>query len=315
MIDPAHTTVIANPAARGGWVRKNWASLTAEIQRHLGRVSFVRTERMGHARILAREALAQGATTLVSFGGDGTHGEVAAGILDERASERCSFGIINAGTGGDFRKLLIDAATLEGACRTIAKLDAAPVDMGRIEYETFEGERAERYFLNLITAGIGGLVDRYVNESRFRLGGTLDYAVATLRANLRYEPAHLQVDIDGARMGEYEVNVVCVCNGRYAGGGMHFAPMARIADGLLEVVVIEAAPIAKSLRVGRKLYSGTHLNSRLVHHARGRRIELTPLSPRKAYLDVDGEAPGVAPAIVEVVPRAIRLHGPQPDVL
>jgi diacylglycerol kinase (ATP) len=315
MIDPAHTTVIANPAARGGWVHKNWTALTAEIQSHLGRVTFVRTERSGHARILAREAIKSGATTLISFGGDGTHGEVAAGIIDERASERCSFGILNAGTGGDFRKLLIDASTLEGACRTIAKAEAAPIDMGRIEYTSFGGAREERYFLNLITAGIGGLVDKYVNESRVRLGGTLDYAVATLRANLRYRPALLRVEIDGAHLGDYEVNVVCVCNGRFAGGGMHFAPMAHIADGLLEVVVIEAAPIKKSLVVGRKLYSGTHLSSSLVHHARGRRVTLTPLSSHEAYLDVDGEAPGIAPATVEIVPRAIRLHGPRADVL
>src|SRR5690606_21235305 len=137
--------------------------------------------------------------------------------------------------------------------------------------------REERYFLNLVTAGIGGLVDRYVNESKIRLGGTLDYAVATLRANDQYKPAHLRVDVDGARMGVYEVTVGAVCTGRYAGGGMHFSPMARIAAGVFEVVVIEAAPIGKSLGVGRMLYSATHLSSPLVHHARGKRVELTPL--------------------------------------
>lgn len=315
MLDAAHTTVIANPAARGGWVRKHWSSLAAEIERHLGRVRFARTSRPGDARILTRKAIEEGATCLVSFGGDGTHGEVVAGILDQGAGDRVSLGILNAGTGGDFRKLLIDAGTLEGACRTIAKTEPVPVDVGRVEYQGDAGAREDRHFLNIVTAGIGGLVDRYVNESRLRLGGTLDYAIATLRANVRYRPARLRVEVDGATMGEYVVNAVCVCNGRYAGGGMFLAPSARIADGLFEVVVIEAAPLLQALAVGKAIYSGAHLESRLVHHARGRRVVLTPLTSDAAYLDVDGEAPGVAPATVEVLPGAIRLHGPRADVL
>ena len=315
MIDPSRTTVIANPAARGGWVAKHWTALTAEIQRHLGRVSFTQTARRGHARKLAREAIQGGATCLVSFGGDGTHGEVAAAIVDEGARERCSLGILNAGTGGDFRKLLLDAGTLEGACRTIAKIEAVPVDIGRISFEGFDGTTEERYFVNIVTAGIGGLVDKYVNESRLRLGGKLDYFLATLRANVRYSPARLRVEIDGVLLGEYDVNAVCVCNGQIAGGGMRLAPMAKIADGLLEVVVIEAAPLAKSLPVARQIYSGAHIGSPLVHHARGERVVLTPLTDAPAYLDVDGEAPGITPASVEIVPLAIRLHGPRPDVL
>jgi diacylglycerol kinase family enzyme len=67
--------------------------------------------------------------------------------------------------------------------------------------------------------------------------------------------------------------------------------------------------------MGLGLYSGRHLRSSLVHHARGCEVRVAPVDGRKAYMDIDGEAPGVAPARFRVVPGAIRLHGARREVL
>ena len=74
---------------------------------------------MGDGSRRAQQAIDEGATTLVSFGGDGTHSEVADGIVRSGRGAEVSLGILHAGTGGDFRKMLQRSDELEGACDVI----------------------------------------------------------------------------------------------------------------------------------------------------------------------------------------------------
>ena len=316
MPHPGKFTVIVNPRARGGQLGRQFESLRGEIVSILGDVEFVFTEARGHAGELTLEAAERGARTIVSFGGDGTHSEIASAIASAGLGETLSLGILNAGTGGDFRKMLDGSSSLGSACRTIAETGPTPIDLARISHLDLEGRESSRHFINITTAGIGGLVDHYVNSAPFRFGGRIDYALATLRAHLKYRPTRLRVIVDGSVFGEHELLVACACNGRIAGGGMHFAPNARIADGLLDVVLIEARSLLRLLPLSPRIYQGTHLSAAGVHHIQGREIELIPLDDaRPAYLDIDGEEAGFAPAKIEIVPRAIRVHGPRRDVL
>ena len=54
MLDPATTTVIANPAAAGGMVGAKWATFEEQIRQYLGPVTMLRTANQGHGIILAR---------------------------------------------------------------------------------------------------------------------------------------------------------------------------------------------------------------------------------------------------------------------
>ncbi|MDH3726884.1 MAG: diacylglycerol kinase family protein, partial [Myxococcales bacterium] len=73
MFEPEMTVVIANPAAGHGFVGNNWPTLGAKIQEVLGPVRLRLTESVGHGTEIARDAAAEGARTIISFGGDGTH--------------------------------------------------------------------------------------------------------------------------------------------------------------------------------------------------------------------------------------------------
>ncbi|MCA9578754.1 MAG: diacylglycerol kinase family lipid kinase [Polyangiales bacterium] len=315
MIDPANTYVIANPHGRGGWVGLNWHRLSAEIRAELGDgVRFLQTQSIGDGVRCAREAIDAGATTLVSFGGDGTHSEITDGIMRAGAGTGVSLGILHAGTGGDFRRMLTNTEDLSAACRSIARTEPVTVDCGWVEYVTEGGEARGRHFLNIASLGIGGLVDRFVNESKHRLRGGPAYALATLRANSVYQPAEVELEVDGEPLGVFRISNICVCNGRWAGGGMMFAPDARLTDGLLDVVVLESASTLRSLPVMRGLYKGTHTRSKLVRVFQGQRVKVTP-QRHTAYMDIDGEAPGIAPASFQVRAGALRVHGVRPEFL
>jgi diacylglycerol kinase (ATP) len=317
--------VIANPASRGGWVRREAPNLERQITAELGRghgasgelgpVEFAYTERAGDGTRLAKKAIEAGATTLVSLGGDGTHREVASGLLELGAGDRVGLGILNAGTGGDFRKLLEGGSSIATGCETIRTKPAAAVDAGIVTFAHDNGRRESMHFLNIASLGMGGLVDRHVARSSKVLGGKATYLAASLRAFFEYTPATVKVEIDGRDEGTYRISNICVCNGQFAGGGMHFAPQARLADGEFDVIILEDAPLGPALLVAKGLYDGSHLRSPTVHSKRGKHVVITPTTEARAYMDIDGEAPGVAPAEFTLLPKALRVHGVRPDCL
>lgn len=311
MRNPKTTAVIANPAARGGWVAENRQLLSDQIRRTLGKVSIDWTEAPGQGTAIAKRLVSEGYDTLISLGGDGTHSEIVEGIMQAGAKEPVSLGILHAGTGGDFRRMLQRSDDLLGACELIQTAQSIPVDLGWVRYQRDDGQMESRHFLNITSMGMTGLVDRYVAQAGIR-SGTMAYLLATLRAQTRYKPARIRLRIDGETQGEYDVSALCVCNGRWAGGGMMFAPDARLADGLFDVVLIRATSMLRGLPVMAGLYRGTHVRSRLVHSFRGQHVEAEVLN-NTAWMDIDGEAPGTGPAEFRLISRGIRLIGANPD--
>ena len=124
----------------------------------------------------------------------------------------------------------------------------------------------------------------------------------------RYKPARIRLRIDGTDEGEHEISNICVCNGRWAGGGMMFAPAARLADGMFDVILIRATSTLRGLPVMAGLYKGTHVRSPLVSTYRGRHVEVDMVD-KTAWMDIDGEAPGVGPAVFRLHERALRVIG------
>ena len=312
MFKPEKSVVIANPAARHGFVGDNWPALCAQIQKVLGPVSLRLTESGGHGTEIARDAARGGAHTIVSFGGDGTHSEIVDGIMSSGRNRDVALGILHAGTGGDFRKMIDGAEELERGCAIIRDEDPVPIDIGWVEYERDEGGRASRYFLNITSMGMSGLVDRYVAASSSKRSGSSKYLLATIRAQLNYKPAHVRLQIDGEDCGEHDVSVVCVCNGRWAGGGMMFAPNARVADGEFDIIVMRATSTLRGLPVMAGLYRGTHVGSSTVSTFRGKHVEVE-VTQNTAYMDIDGEAPGTGSAEFRIHPGALGVIGIGPE--
>ena len=312
MLDPQTTTIIANPAAKGGWVGKRWHELSEQLRGALGPVHLRLTERVGHGSELARIAADEGMQTIVSLGGDGTHSEVSDGILSSGRGREVAMGILHAGTGGDFRRMIEGSDTFETACKVLNERRTAPIDTGRVTYVRDDGTEDTRNFLNITSLGMSGLVDRMVAELNFR--GSAAYLIATLRAQQQYKPAGLRLVVDDDDKGEFDISVVCVCNGRWAGGGMMFAPNASLSDGLFDIVVIRATSTLRGLPVMAGIYRGTHIKSPLVSVYRGKVVQIEMLR-NTAWMDIDGEAPGTAPASFEILPGSLQLIGVREEFL
>jgi len=303
--------LIVNPRSAGGRVGKRWSAIESTLRGALGDFEHRHTEAPGHATVLCREAVERGVRDLVVLGGDGTLSEALSGLFrDGRPIDaEVTLGLLPCGTGGDFRRTVEMPADLSQAARRIARSQPRRIDIGRIRYARDDGTDAERYFANIASFGIGGLVDRIVNRSSKALGGRVAFMVGTVRALSRYKNQRVRLALDDGEPSEVVVNNVAVCNGKYFGGGMKIAPDARLDDGLFDVVVLGDLSLKDFVWSGRHLYRGTHLDLAEVRFARAARVRAEPAHPGdEVLLDVDGEQAGRLPATFDILPGALRFR-------
>jgi diacylglycerol kinase (ATP) len=286
--------LVVNPKAGGG-KQAPFAEIRGPIERKLGTVDVVFTEHVGHAAELSEKAASEGRELVIAVGGDGTFSDVANGVI-RSAAKTTAVGLIGQGTGGDFRKTLGIEHRLDKYLEAIASGRERPIDVGRATFAGNEG-KTTHYFVNILSAGMGGLVDEYVGKGSRLLGGTAAYFLASTKALIRTQRARLRCIVDGKPLN-LDSYMIAICNGRYFGSGMHVAPMALPDDGKLEVVSMDAPSKVAFAAFSRKIYDGSHLRSANVQHVTCERIEidLDPSSERAREtfrLDVDHRAGSV----------------------
>lgn len=303
---------IVNPAASGGRSGRLLDELRAPIAKIVGAADFELTRHGGHASELAFQAASEGRTRIVAVGGDGTLSEVASGVLNSGATDS-AVGLLHLGTGGDFRRSLRLDHRPDSYLKAIANGEARRVDAGRITYVDREGEEARGWFVNVLSLGMGGLVDKFVARSDRLLGGRVGYFAAALEALAKGALGKLEceVTLDGVTESvRVSTRNLAICNGRFFGSGMEVAPMARLDDGVFEVIGIGGERRLPVLSLSAAIYSGSHIGRRDVSYRRANAIRIRMANPEDAgrfLLDVDGEWLGGAPVTVEAVKGALRV--------
>lgn len=312
MSNAGHPLVIANPRSGGGRGGRTVGEVRDALERRLGPVDLVLTERSKHAVELARDAAGQGRTLVIAVGGDGTLHEVANGVLD--AGGHSAVGYVGQGTGGDLRRALGVEHRLEAYVEAIASGRQRRIDVGKCRFRTLDGRADERWFVNILSVGMGGLVDRYVSQTTKAFGGKAAYFWASVRALVHCRRGRLRCDVSlGGHRSEkrLESYMLAICNGSYFGSGMHVAPMAQLDDGRFEVVSLTANGKLSFALSSRTIYEGKHLSSPGAEHFACDRIavDIETEDARAVFLlDVDGEPLGALPLQVELVPQALTLR-------
>jgi YegS/Rv2252/BmrU family lipid kinase len=246
---------------------------------------------------------------IVAVGGDGTLNEVVNGFFEESGTPvapEAELGLLPAGTGGDFRRSVGIPLETKGAVRVLAG-KSRRVDIGKVTYRTLDGGQGSRFFINVASCGVSGLVDRYVNRSSKRLGGKISFALASLRALAEYRDRRIKLQLDDGPWQEMTITSLAVANGQYFGGGMWVAPKAALDDGIFDLTLWTGFGFRDFVFKSGQLYDGRHLQLSGVTTARARKVVAT--SEEEVLLDLDGEQPGQLPATWEVLPQALQLRG------
>jgi YegS/Rv2252/BmrU family lipid kinase len=306
------TAFVVNPGSGGRRKNRLRSALMARISGLLPDSPIQFSASADEAAVMTRELLEKGYECIAAAGGDGTFNSVLQGFFsDDRGTpvrKGASLAVIPVGTGGDFRRSLGIENDPIAALSLLSGTSTRPCDVGRVEYMDFDGKKCVRYFLNITSFGLGGLVDKYVQESSRKLGGTLTFFMATVRAFRNYSNADVTVTLDDGFSMDTRSVVVAVANGKFFGGGMCIAPMAEISDGLLEVIILGDMHLWDFIKDGSKLYGGKLKEHPHMVHKSVRKVAIVPKNESQVmYMDMDGEPLGVAPASVEVIPSAINL--------
>ena len=253
----------------------------------------------GECTRIAREAAQTGeAYRIYACGGDGTLNEVAAGAA---GYENAAVTVFSGGSGNDFVKLFSDP----DAFFDIEKLLDA-------EEATFDLIRCnDDISLNICSVGLDARIGTDVaNYKRIPLlSGFRAYAVSTLINVFHGIAEHYVVEINGETI-DRELTLVCVCNGRYYGGGFNPVPTADPEDGILDVLLIEKVSLLKVAQVIGKYKNGKYADfPHLIHHLRTDRIVIR--CDKDTSINLDGELRVSETVDIRVADEKLRFFYPK----
>lgn len=238
--------------------------------------------------------------------------EVVNGYFDDAGlpiNVAASIGLLPSGTGSDFRRSLA-VTSRSSSLRTLIESETRLVDAGRAEFKDLNGADVSRFFINVASFGLGGDVSELVNRWRGSLprwiGGSARFAAAAIAALGRYKNVAVSLRVDEREM-KINSNLIVVANGRFAGGGMMLAPHAEVDDGLFDVIVTDGATRLDVIKELPRIQRGGHLKNPKVNEMRARKVSIDTEEPMA--IDLDGEMVGYTPAMLKVLPSAIRFLG------
>jgi len=283
--------LIVNPTAGAGRAEKLLGAVEAELRGMGLRFRVERTTSMEHARECSRAAAAAG-EIVAAMGGDGLTGAVAGELRDGAGV----LAVLPGGRGNDFARKLGIPADPVAACALLGGAER------RVDLADVGG----RTYLGILSAGLDSDANRIANDNALPLG-TAVYAYAALRALAAWKPARWTVKVDDL-LREFDGYSVAVSNSGVYGSGMFLVPDARMDDGLLDVVLVEAVPKRRYLANLPRVFKGTHLEEPARHLLRGRSVSFHADRPFTAY--ADGDPIAELPATVDVVPGTLRVLAP-----
>lgn len=284
--------IIYNPLAGGV---KKMADNLAKLVKHLNErgVEFRlhKTEYEKHAVLLTQNAIKNGATTIISMGGDGTNNEVLNGLSN---FENITFGIIPCGTGNDFATHAKIPLDVTKAADVI--LDNPAVFTDYIQLPTVRA-------LNVV--GIGIDVDVLTRYQALKKKTKAGYYKCLIKSLLSYKCKNISYQINGEKKCS-KAFIAAVANASMFGGGITISPDANENDGKLNLVTVDEIKGLKLIGALLKLNSGKLNELKQTHCALIEEISID--CDKDTIVNVDGELYKNIPFDAKIVHNQLRLH-------
>jgi YegS/Rv2252/BmrU family lipid kinase len=293
---------ILNPAAGRGRARDVWERLRRQLEERGETPRVHVTRARGEALGVTRMALQAGVERIYVVGGDGTFNEALNGYFFDGVALNPTAVLVAvaAGTGCDLVRSLALSAAPDGFIQ---------MDVGRLSCVGASGEEVVRYFANVASCGQSARVAETVARMPRWFGGGGAYLLAILGSLRSYQPALVELTIDGVRAEPQPARCIAVANGRAFGGGLTIAPQARVDSGVLDLAVLGAASPGWLLRNVCRIYRGEHDALAHLSHRSARSVTVT--SGTRVAIEADGEPAGELPASFEVLAGSVRVALPE----
>ena len=282
---------IVNPAAGSGFALTAMQKLETVLRGKNIEYRIYRTERPGHGTEIASELSSdKDVLAVVSVGGDGTAGEVAAGLTGTGKP----MGIIPAGTGNDFIKSVNIPNDPDKAMEILLTGKQDRIDTGVVN---------DHFFLNVCGTGFDVTVLDYAEAEKKKHRGLTPYLLGLIKAIFHYRSVRLNLIADGEKE-EGQFLVCSVANGRFIGGGIPICPKADIGDGLLDLVLIRDVHRWQIPFYLPGLMLSRDLKFRITCH---RRVSEVIVEDKELRINIDGDIISMSRADFRINPGSLIL--------
>jgi len=253
----------------------------------------------GDCTRLAREAAQSGEDVrLYACGGDGTLNEVMAGAA---GFPNAATTVFSSGSGNDFVKIFDDPKAFFDLERL---LDAEDATFDLIDCN---GDLSINICCVGLDARIGNDVSNYKRLPM--LHGFRAYLASTVVNVIRGISEHYRVEVDGEVIDD-RFTFVCVCNGRFYGGGFNPIPEADPADGKLDVLLVKHISRAQVPFIIGKYKEGRYQElSKIARYVRTDSIKV--ICDQSTPINLDGEIRWADAVEFRVAQKKIRFFYPR----
>ena len=231
-----------------------------------------------------------------SIGGDGTMSEVINGVMDRKDLDRFPLGLITGGTGNSFMHDINCLDPIEATKRII--------DGKRRKIDIFSCKTPDKLFYGFNILGWGIPTDANLLADKMRWIGSQRYNLASILEVLSHRKRFARVSIDNNSIAS-DFAFIIGCNTIHTGKGMKMAPLARLDDGLIDLIIVRKVSRFKLLKLFPKVFAGNHISDPGVDYRQVKKFSILPEKDRQ--LNIDGEVLGTTPVEVEVLPQEIEL--------
>ena len=235
---------------------------------------------------------------MYACGGDGTLNEVVCGMAGYPNAAVTHY---PGGSGNDAIKVFSDTAPFFDLERLL-DADETRFDLIRCN---------DTYCANILSIGLDAKIG--TDMVRFKrlplVTGKGAYIMSILANILSGRSAHYAVELNGEPI-DAEQTLICVCNGRWYGGGFNPVPEAEPDDGLLDVLLVKKVSLLQVAAVIGKYQKGKYADyPALIRHERC--TALTIRCDSESVVNIDGEALYTDALDISLVPKALRFFYPK----
>lgn len=283
---------IVNPISGTLRRRKDVESL---LEKHLDSSKFeyevILTEYAGHAITLSKDARERGSDIIVAVGGDGSVNEVASSLIGTETV----FGVLPGGSGNGFAMHMGIGRKLVKAIKILNENKVK-----RIDTIELNGEPC----VNLSGVGFAANIAYKFKETKQR--GFMNYFKITMEQAYKYPFQKYEISIDGKPFIQRECLMVEVANSTSFGYNFKPAPLAKVDDGLLELVIVNKTPKHNYFAAFPRMVNGKIHKASFMERMACKKVDIK--IPKNSFVHMDGEGFMKSDALnYKIIPNSLNV--------